>query len=321
MKYLGLIYGSALMLSMSAHAKIDGPQRTYPVKNIIVHATGGPVCNEKGQVTYSNPGTTSGIAKYLERDRVLGIHYIAGRDGYIYQSISEDQVANHSAGTDPATSVAYNATTIGIELINRGDGADPYPEAQVRNACTLLGDIAFRYGLSENDVIGHEDIDSRTFTCGGKPYATKQDPGAAFPWDACRSIIKETIQDHTLPACLIDNSLKGEFSGTYRWSDGKTSETGPSNGPAFGIARSGTIMLSALGYTDTFSLRKGKFRKKVSFVDDEGASVRGTISGTVSGGSAGFNTVNGTYSYTSIWSGSGIKERESGAGTFALACQ
>ena len=31
-------------------------------------------------------------------------------------------------------------------------------------------------------VLGHEEVDQKTFSCGGRQVRRKQDPGPLFPW-------------------------------------------------------------------------------------------------------------------------------------------
>lgn len=157
----------------NASARVRGPERTA-VTEVIVHATGGPSC-QRGRVVYSDPGTVERMRAFFARSGRLGIHYIIGRDGRVVSGVPEGEVAIHTMDN--------NATSIGIELINRGDGLDPFPTAQVEALTRLLTGIRGRYGLGIEAIRRHSDVDHTTFPCGGRLVRRKQDPGHAFPWE------------------------------------------------------------------------------------------------------------------------------------------
>jgi len=171
----------ALMLPISSEAKTSGKSRAA-VKQIIIHSIGGPSC-VNGSVAYS---TAKGDAKrwigFFNRHRVLGIHYVIDKKGQVEAGVPENQVANHAKGN--------NADSIGIELVNRGDGKDPYPDLQLGMLVAALRSITKRWGIDKSAIVGHAAVDERHFTCGGLEVKTKQDPGPAFPWNRVLQAIK-----------------------------------------------------------------------------------------------------------------------------------
>ncbi len=114
------------------------------------------------------------LQNFFEKHSVLGIHYLIGSKGTIEKSIPENQVANHAKG--------HNQTSIGIELINKGDGKEAYSEEQIKSLINLLKEIRSRYKIPLVNIKGHSDIDTRTFECGSSKIKKKQDPGSNFPW-------------------------------------------------------------------------------------------------------------------------------------------
>ena len=157
----------------AADARGRGSKRDK-VAEIIVHATGGPFCRG-GQVVFSPAGNVATIKRFFEASGAVSIHYIVGRDGEIAKSVPEDEVAVHA--------VNHNERSIGIELINAGDGREPYPEAQVAALATLIMGIQRRWRIPLSGIKGHDDVDTSTFACGGRQARRKQDPGPLFPWD------------------------------------------------------------------------------------------------------------------------------------------
>ena len=67
------------------------------------------------------------------------------------------------------------------ELINGGDGLDPYPQPQLRALVALLQDIAARRGIGPSSVKRHSDLD-RSMPPSGPHQRRKVDPGTAFPF-------------------------------------------------------------------------------------------------------------------------------------------
>src|SRR5262245_28569184 len=92
---------------------------------IVVHNTGGS--SLAGAVRHLTTANTQHITA----------HYVIGKDGKIVQLTPDTGRANHAAGTSdlliPQTR-GYrghaNYRSIGIELVNRGNGKDEFPEAQ-----------------------------------------------------------------------------------------------------------------------------------------------------------------------------------------------
>jgi N-acetylmuramoyl-L-alanine amidase len=113
-------------------------------------------------------------------------------------SIPENQIANHV--------VNYNQTAIGIELVNTGDGVDPFPAAQIDALVTLLCDVAERNSLSASDIKAHADLDKKTKTCGGKEYRRRVDPGDLFPWQD----VQERVEKCRTPDTAEDEETSEE---------------------------------------------------------------------------------------------------------------
>jgi N-acetylmuramoyl-L-alanine amidase len=168
-----LILPILLMSPFPSDARTQGKAR-HTVNRVIIHAIGGPYCKD-GSVVYS---TADGDARrwigFFNRHKVLGIHYVIDKSGHAEAGVPENQVANHARGN--------NADTIGIELVNRGDGKDPYPDLQLGMLVAALRSITKRWGIDKKSILAHSAVDDRTFLCGGREVKTKQDPGPAFPW-------------------------------------------------------------------------------------------------------------------------------------------
>ena len=100
----------------------------------------------------------------------VSAHYLIGRDGTLYQLVSEDHRAWHAGASRWGGWRDLNSASIGIELDNNGQ--EPFSAPLVDTLVVLLEDITRRHGIAPHAVLAHGDI----------APARKQDPSALFPW-------------------------------------------------------------------------------------------------------------------------------------------
>ncbi len=100
----------------------------------------------------------------------VSAHYLIGRDGALYQLVSEERRAWHAGAGRWGTITDVNSASIGIELGN--DGVDPFPPAQIATLLRLLDDICRRHGIPREQIIAHADM----------APTRKRDPSRHFPW-------------------------------------------------------------------------------------------------------------------------------------------
>jgi N-acetylmuramoyl-L-alanine amidase len=161
-------------------ATTRGAPRTS-VHSIIIHAVSGPAC-AGGRVVYSGaPGDADRWKRFFDGHPFLGIHYVVDRDGKALASTPESREANHARDA--------KAGTIGIELVHQGDGIEPFSDAQFNALVRLIDDIRRRHNVPIENIVGHGDIDSRTFLCGGGTIKGRSDPGTNFPWNRLRTAL------------------------------------------------------------------------------------------------------------------------------------
>ncbi|MCQ4324179.1 N-acetylmuramoyl-L-alanine amidase [Stutzerimonas stutzeri] len=127
--------------------------------------------------------TSSDLPRSLELllGRDVSSHYLIGDSpATIYRLVDEDRRAWHAGESQWNGRTWLNASSIGIELVNRGyvESADgrrlwyPYSEQQIDALVVLLKDIMARHGLKPGAIVGHSDIAPQR----------KVDPGPLFPW-------------------------------------------------------------------------------------------------------------------------------------------
>jgi N-acetylmuramoyl-L-alanine amidase len=103
-------------------------------------------------------------------DGPVSAHYLIGRDGHIYQLVSDVDRAWHAGGGRWGTITDVNSASIGIEIDNNGHV--PFPSAQIDSLIRLLTNITARWHIPRAQIIGHEDM----------APSRKDDPGPLFPW-------------------------------------------------------------------------------------------------------------------------------------------
>jgi N-acetylmuramoyl-L-alanine amidase len=122
-------------------------------------------------------------------------HYYIDRDGQVLRYVAMERVAHHVRG--------YNATTIGIELVNRGRYPrwydsdhqhmnEPYPEPQIAALLQLLAQLRTELP-NVSWIAGHEDLDTEQVPANDDPglrIARKRDPGPLFPWPRVLDVVK-----------------------------------------------------------------------------------------------------------------------------------
>lgn len=103
-------------------------------------------------------------------------HYLVRDDPVaIYQLVDDNQRAWHAGESSWQGITQLNASSIGIEIVNRGDrdGAwHDYPPAQIDAVVALVKRLARQYHVRPDHIVGHSDIAPQR----------KLDPGPRFPW-------------------------------------------------------------------------------------------------------------------------------------------
>jgi N-acetyl-anhydromuramyl-L-alanine amidase AmpD len=179
-----LLLAALTLPANDAEARRSGSPRKEAIDMVVIHSTGGPTCDAKtDKPVWVGAGNLDDNLRKIEANPNLGIHYMIDRDGTLRASVPEEQMVHHV--------FHYSGRSIAIELINDGDGIDPFPEAQLETLVKLLTDIKQRRGIKREGIKRHSDLDHGKMSC-DKTQRRKVDPGAAFPYKA--------ILDRVFPA-------------------------------------------------------------------------------------------------------------------------
>lgn len=150
-------------------------------------------------VLHFTAGGFDGAIQTLTQPGGLSSHYVISKKGEITQLVKEENIAFHAGKSFYDGLTDLNNCSIGIEMENWGSlyknnlgkicrwtGAehtgrfkfvnqiywDYYPFIQLASVTELIRDIKTRFSLIK--IVGHDQI----------AFGRKNDPGAAFPWDA-----------------------------------------------------------------------------------------------------------------------------------------
>ncbi len=107
----------------------QGSRRGATVDTIVLHATGG--------------SSFDGAVRWLcdPKSRVSA-HFVLGKRGELAKLVPLSRAAYHAGRSRlPDGCAGVNRRSIGIELVNRSDGVDPYPPAQRSRLKALLTEL------------------------------------------------------------------------------------------------------------------------------------------------------------------------------------
>src|SRR5215211_275930 len=106
----------------------------------------------------------------------VSCHYLVFEDGRVVQLVPEALRAWHAGVSSWEGLPDVNSRSIGIEIANSGHagGLPPYPAVQIGQVIALCLDLASRWSIRSDRVLGHSDVAPER----------KEDPGELFPWEA-----------------------------------------------------------------------------------------------------------------------------------------
>lgn len=114
------------------------------------------------------------IKRFQDKGYRVSAHYTIDRDGTTVQHVDESKRAWHAGPSKmPEGREVVNDFSIGIELVNRNNGWDPYPDEQVDALSVLIKGIRSRHPIRH--IVTHSEI--------AQPPGRKNDPlGFEISW-------------------------------------------------------------------------------------------------------------------------------------------
>ncbi len=115
------------------------------------------------------------VSGFQRESSGVSSHYVVAKDGAVVQMVKEADRAWHAGESFWKGRHNLNDFSIGIELVNRNDGVDPWPDEQVETTLKLCRYLVEKYGILQENVVTHEWI-------AGYAGRGKSDP-RGFPMD------------------------------------------------------------------------------------------------------------------------------------------
>lgn len=118
--------------------------------------------------------------KWFEnKEAQVSAHYVIGKDGAIYQMVEDEDTAWHCGKSclpdnKKETGGTVNHRSIGIELVNIGDGKHEFPKEQMDSLILLVQELKSKHDIKY--VVGHKEI----------APGRKTDPAENFDWGKIR---------------------------------------------------------------------------------------------------------------------------------------
>lgn len=147
-----------------------GKKRTiYKIEMIILHATVG--------------GWTGSVDWLRNPKAKASCHYIIDRNGDVLRLAPDEDTTWHAGLSRWDGRRRVNERSIGIELVNKNNGKDPYPKAQLEACLWVCRTAAIAYRIGPDRIIGHKDV----------APGRKTDP-AGFPWAEFRAAFAAALK-------------------------------------------------------------------------------------------------------------------------------
>jgi N-acetylmuramoyl-L-alanine amidase len=152
----------------SKHSPNFSPRNGADISMIVLHATVG--------------SGASALAWLCNPASKVSTHYLIYKTGYIYQLVADNLAAWHAGVSQwfDLDSGEIMRQSLGIELENKNNGVDKYPEAQMAALLELSRALVAQYKIVPDMVTRHLDV--------AIPKGRKTDP-AGFPWLAFKAAL------------------------------------------------------------------------------------------------------------------------------------
>lgn len=136
-------YPTAIWRPASSHNYSDRPAGTV-IDCVVLHATAGSL--------------TATLAWFTNPESGVSAHYIAAKNGDVYQMVEEKRRAHHAGASSYQDRENFNNFSIGIEIVNQNDGIDPYPPDQFEALVNLTSYLVEKYDVQREWIVTHADI-------------------------------------------------------------------------------------------------------------------------------------------------------------------
>jgi hypothetical protein len=136
-------YPEANWRPAAAENQGDRPSGTT-IDCVVLHATAGSLTATLGWFANSASGVSA--------------HYVVAKSGEVYQMVEEQKLAHHAGVSSYQGRTNFNVFSIGIEIVNLNNGADPYPPEQFEAMVDLVLYLVQKYNILRQWIVAHADV-------------------------------------------------------------------------------------------------------------------------------------------------------------------
>ncbi|NTX17401.1 N-acetylmuramoyl-L-alanine amidase [Myxococcus sp. CA056] len=143
--------------------RYDESRNGTDIDTIVLHHTADKSDKSSLETLTGEGGGLIGEATRWAKEKKNGgkvsAHYVIGKDGTIYHLVADEKRAWHAGGgaVHGDKSKDVNDRSIGIEIVNDGDGKDGYTEEQYKALEQLVPYLSKRYDVPTKNVVGHKE--------------------------------------------------------------------------------------------------------------------------------------------------------------------
>lgn len=126
----------------------------------------GTSTDKRGVILHRTVSSSASSTLNSFESRGIGTHFLVGTDGAIYQTASLDQKTSHLRESQLNNNSLSNANTIGIEVVGNYNAEtkewDPVTPEQAISVAFLVNSLITTFGLTNDNIYNHEDIQPKT---------------------------------------------------------------------------------------------------------------------------------------------------------------
>lgn len=161
------------VVSMPSPNQSARPGGAGDIDTIVLHHT-------------ASTGSAQDVGRYFDEPSAqVSSHYIVGKDGTLVQCVPDAAKAWHAGKSTFKGRDNVNDFSLGIEIVNAGDGKDPYPDAQYDALANLVAWMMQTYHVPMDRITGHKDI--------ALPKGRKTDPSSNFDLDRLEKLVSQRL--------------------------------------------------------------------------------------------------------------------------------
>lgn len=110
-------------------------------------------------VLHATAETEGGTSRwFLDPTAKVSAHFIVSKEGQITQLVPLEERAWHAGVSELDGVPDVNNYSVGIEIVNRDDGTDPYPDVQYMAVARIIRQLRSRYRIPDARIVSHAQI-------------------------------------------------------------------------------------------------------------------------------------------------------------------